>query len=558
LADSFGRGPDVAATFLSVGVAAFAIGAARGPRIFLARASLGWAGGVRLALLGIASLAAPFLASTAAKALVWAGASLDAGPIATTFSRVLLGGLVLFPVAASAGTILRITGDLFREDRGGGPRAPWIVAGGGTGLLLANLDSLLWESNHVPLIAGFLLLLASAFYLTRSRRARPLSGKSNGAPDPGSLAASGGVAFAFTAFTFLTFRAHLFSFANDLPRVPIAPFLFVLGFFLGSLAALGAARKLTARSGAASGVCLLLAAAASVASLGSLDSIPSRFVETASAAESFSEILREALRLAAPTVGPVGFFVGAGAGLLSAGIPGSRRGRPGWIARVAVAAALGAAAGAVFSRFALPPLEIAGTIRWGSLGLALVAAAALAWSGGFSPIRLAVSLGLFALVAGAAVSAGDMDRLALLVDRRMSSPSLPFYQVQRNWKVYDEDEALSSVAVLKRGHARRLFINGRFEMSNETEIKSHGLLAHLPLLIHRDPKSVLLLGPANGLSLAACLAHPIEDVHCLAESRAPVKATARFGPEARAALRDHRVTIRVGDFHDLLARIRGS
>ena len=127
--------------------------------------------------------------------------------------------------------------------------------------------------------------------------------------------------------------------------------------------------------------------------------------------------------------------------------------------------------------------------------------------------------------------------------------------VRKNLSLFDRDDAGATYTVVKRGHARRLLVDGRFALGDVSEIKSHGLLAHLPLSFHDAPKRVCLVGTGNGMAARAALSHPIERLDVLAFGGAARPAAESFGSEAAAALADPRARVHTGDPADLLARL---
>jgi tetratricopeptide (TPR) repeat protein len=99
---------------------------------------------------------------------------------------------------------------------------------------------------------------------------------------------------------------------------------------------------------------------------------------------------------------------------------------------------------------------------------------------------------------------------------------------------------------------KRLLVNGRFEASNHSA-KSPGVLAHLPLLIHPEPRRALVVGSSTGDALFAAASHDLNRIDVFETGRVAARATATFGPVATALL-DPRLRVHLGDFEDLLAR----
>jgi tetratricopeptide (TPR) repeat protein len=124
----------------------------------------------------------------------------------------------------------------------------------------------------------------------------------------------------------------------------------------------------------------------------------------------------------------------------------------------------------------------------------------------------------------------------------------------RGWVMFEADGANESVAVSRRGTARRLLANGRLEAMNGLATRSSGILSHLPLAIHASPERVLLIGLGNGVALTSALAHSTERVDCVARGSAFVEGATTFGAAVREGLDDGRVHLAIGDPEDLVNR----
>jgi spermidine synthase len=73
------------------------------------------------------------------------------------------------------------------------------------------------------------------------------------------------------------------------------------------------------------------------------------------------------------------------------------------------------------------------------------------------------------------------------------------------------------------------------------------LLAHVPLLLHQQPKRVAVLGLGSGVTLGSALTHPIERADVLEISPEVVEASRFFESENHHALSDPRTRLIVGD-----------
>ena len=132
----------------------------------------------------------------------------------------------------------------------------------------------------------------------------------------------------------------------------------------------------------------------------------------------------------------------------------------------------------------------------------------------------------------AAFTDQDMDR-AIRQDRRLR---------------YSEEGMTATVTVWDLRGERFMRVNGKVIASNQgKDLRSHSLLAHLPLLLHEDPRDALLIGLGCGISLGAAERHPLRSIDCVELSPEVVEATALFSDFNHDALADQRLDMIVAD-----------
>jgi spermidine synthase len=93
--------------------------------------------------------------------------------------------------------------------------------------------------------------------------------------------------------------------------------------------------------------------------------------------------------------------------------------------------------------------------------------------------------------------------------------------------VHLEEDACAAVAVTGPPERRSLFVNGKVDATSFADMLQQTLIAHVPLLIHPDPRTVFILGLGSGATAGAALVHPVERVDC-AELSAGVTRAARL------------------------------
>ena len=124
--------------------------------------------------------------------------------------------------------------------------------------------------------------------------------------------------------------------------------------------------------------------------------------------------------------------------------------------------------------------------------------------------------------------------------------------------LYAEEGMTATVTVWDLRGERFMRVNGKVVASSEgKDLRSHSLLAHLPLLLHEDPQQVLIIGLGCGISLGAAQRHPVAAIDCVELSPEVVEATELFSEVNQDALADPRTRMIVGDGRNHLALAEG-
>jgi spermidine synthase len=113
--------------------------------------------------------------------------------------------------------------------------------------------------------------------------------------------------------------------------------------------------------------------------------------------------------------------------------------------------------------------------------------------------------------------------------------------------LYYREGPAGTVAVRKAGGTLSLAIDGKVDASNSGDMLTQRLLAHVPLLLHPDPKKVAILGLGSGVTLGSALRHPIASAEVLEISPEVVAASRFFDAENHTATLDPRTRLIVGD-----------
>ena len=129
-------------------------------------------------------------------------------------------------------------------------------------------------------------------------------------------------------------------------------------------------------------------------------------------------------------------------------------------------------------------------------------------------------------------------------------------QLKAGTMLYYREGASATVSVKRLTGTTTLAVDGKVDASNRGDMLTQKLVAHLPLLLHDNPRDVAIIGLGSGVSVGAALRHPIARADVLEISPEVVEASRYFTTENRDALSDPRTHLIVGDgrSHLLLTR----
>ncbi|MEE3330297.1 MAG: fused MFS/spermidine synthase [Myxococcota bacterium] len=112
--------------------------------------------------------------------------------------------------------------------------------------------------------------------------------------------------------------------------------------------------------------------------------------------------------------------------------------------------------------------------------------------------------------------------------------------------VYYREDYATTVTVLDDMRVRYLYVGGKLDAISSNS--SQSMLGHVPMLLHPDPKQVLVIGLGSSESLAATLQHDsLEAVDCIEISPAVVEAAEQFFQQEQRPIHDPRLNLRIGD-----------
>ncbi|MCM8775000.1 MAG: fused MFS/spermidine synthase [Candidatus Omnitrophica bacterium] len=109
----------------------------------------------------------------------------------------------------------------------------------------------------------------------------------------------------------------------------------------------------------------------------------------------------------------------------------------------------------------------------------------------------------------------------------------------------------STVSVDRLRDNISLSVNAKVDASVEDSFTQY-LLGHLPMLLHPDPKKVLVIGLGSGSTLAAVASYPVETMDCVEIEQEVIQASTFFTKINRNVLDDRRVRIYTNDGRNFL------
>ena len=116
-------------------------------------------------------------------------------------------------------------------------------------------------------------------------------------------------------------------------------------------------------------------------------------------------------------------------------------------------------------------------------------------------------------------------------------------QLKAGSLLYYREGAAATISVKRLTGTLSLAIDGKTDASNRSDMLTQRVIAHLPLLLHQNPKTVFIIGMGSGVTLGSALRHPVERVDVAEISPEVVEASRYFTTENHHALADSRARL---------------
>ena len=338
--------------------------------------------------------------------------------------------------------------------------------------------------------------------------------------------------------------------------------VFITGLAAGSTFAARFAPKLRQPAGALC-LCLLLSVTLALAAAAGVDPALLAMGEIAAREGlSFGDVLIRQAAIVAALVLPMAMAFGAAFPLAVAVGARAEETVAADLGLVYAANTAGAIIGALLAGFVfIPSLGLLNTIRAVTVIVAIGAMLLLVVSLvarrsrllGAAACALVIMLAIRAPSWDQALLASGVYKYASMVDASDLKSSLTAGRV-----LFYREGATATVSVREAVGSRSLSIDGKVDASDGGDMLTQRLLAHLPLLLHPQPRQVAIIGLGSGVTLGSALVHPIARADAIEISPEVVDASSWFEAENHQALADPRTRLVVADgrSHLMLTRTK--
>ncbi len=282
--------------------------------------------------------------------------------------------------------------------------------------------------------------------------------------------------------------------------------------------------------------------------------------QMASSPDLFDQLLRQGTILTATLILPTAACLGAAFPLALAIAGGSGAQSAGRFGVIYAINTLGAVSGTLIAGFVfIPRLGLQATLS--VVSACLIAAALIVVIAGRLPRTMRIGGAAAAVAAVALVALSPpWDRELLASGGYLYAPFVPKdldleALLKAGTLLYYRDGAAATVSVKRLTGTTTLAVDGKVDASNRSDMLTQKLVAHLPLLLHDNPREVGIIGLGSGATVGSALRHPIARADVLEISPEVVEASNYFTAENHKALDDPRTHLIVGDgrSHLLLA-----
>jgi spermidine synthase len=220
---------------------------------------------------------------------------------------------------------------------------------------------------------------------------------------------------------------------------------------------------------------------------------------------------------------------------------------------------LGAIAGALLAGFVLiPTMGVHGSIKLGAaLNLTIAATLVIGprprwwdWRGAAAGVAAAVLVLLLPSWDRRVMASGPAVYGKKYLERA-SRQSIP--EILRSQRVlFYRDGVSGTISVHQDGEEIYLRTNGKTDAGTGVDMPTQLMLGHLPMLLHPDPRRVVVIGMGSGITAGSVARYPIERLDIVEIEPAVVEAARFFAREHGDVLADPRVRVVIADGRNFL------
>jgi spermidine synthase len=178
-------------------------------------------------------------------------------------------------------------------------------------------------------------------------------------------------------------------------------------------------------------------------------------------------------------------------------------------------------------------------------------------------LALALAAGVPVAALAVPVLAPDWNPLTMSSGVAVYAPSMQRlsraeFQAQRQTvQLLSYEEGLTtSVSVEEAAGHVFLRLNGKTDASTAADMPTQVLVGHIPLLLHQDPKDVVVIGFGSGVTIGSALRHPIRSATIVELEGAVIRAGRFFEHVNNRPLADPRARLVINDARNFLLLTR--
>ena len=125
--------------------------------------------------------------------------------------------------------------------------------------------------------------------------------------------------------------------------------------------------------------------------------------------------------------------------------------------------------------------------------------------------------------------------------------------------LHDEESQYQHMQIFETNYfGKMMTLDGAVMLTEYDEFAYHEMIAHVPLLVHPNPKRVLIIGGGDGGTVREVAKHRgVEEIHMCEIDRMVVDASKKYFPGVSSALDDPRLTIFYEDGANFIKEKKG-